>query len=520
MPVFTLPKSAHPDFALPNVKPIGPVKIAEKYKSRVIAGWLFTGDYHDVEDKFPPLVWTAGSGTDQDFPRNNIEFHRSVGESVNIDFTNNSSLSLIIRFKGNNIGANGEALFTISAASGNNQRGVIIHNGSIAAGNQFAAVQRNTDWVNASVTDPVCVTGQWHTGLAVWDAGSPISNIYSALDNSSFTTNTAAATTSPAKLDFGRLGDNTPNWEFDGEIESAFLFSGDIRTIWPAIRDNLYGELLEPAIPLTYFMPAEEAAQYFTFELPKSHHPDFALPGVKPKGRVEIDWDNGIAKGLIHYGIDFDNLRQKYTVGTAISETITDKGKTLTGAGTNNEGIDTGDTTAYPEITLFVVCRSTNAPGGGVSGPLHKEGNGIISWHNDNAAYQGVFTYESGFPTYSFGTILADTWYALAGSADGTGGAAYKDGVKTASGADVLTAQTDELKVFEHSTSGTGWEGDVSVFYVWDRVLSDAEHASIAADPFQLFRPAIPLTYFVPAAAAGGNEPLFYHHQRMLSRCS
>jgi len=24
----------------------------------------------------------------------------------------------------------------------------------------------------------------------------------------------------------------------------------------------------------------------------------------------------------------------------------------------------------------------------------------------------------------------------------------------------------------------------------------------------------------IEAAAAGGNEPLFYHHQRMLSRCS
>ena len=35
------------------------------------------------------------------------------------------------------------------------------------------------------------------------------------------------------------------------------------------------------------------------FELPLVAHPDFAIPGVKPKGEVEIDWNHPLTQGLV-----------------------------------------------------------------------------------------------------------------------------------------------------------------------------------------------------------------------------
>ena len=45
----------------------------------------------------------------------------------------------------------------------------------------------------------------------------------------------------------------------------------------------------------TVSAPAAAALGYFT-QLPKEAHPDFATPGKKPVGEVEVDWGHPLTK--------------------------------------------------------------------------------------------------------------------------------------------------------------------------------------------------------------------------------
>jgi len=49
-------------------------------------------------------------------------------------------------------------------------------------------------------------------------------------------------------------------------------------------------------------------------------------------------------------------------------------------------------------------------------------------------------------------------------------------------------------------------DGEILTFSVADETYLTPEGSIVNGD--------------ITAAAGGGNEPLFYHHQRMLSRCS
>ena len=270
------------------------------------------------------------------------------------------------------------------------------------------------------------------------------------------------------------------------------------------------------------------------YQLPKLYHPDFALPGVKPKGPIEIDWDNSITRGMVacvplqgvpidlvtgkmwtvagatwngDHSLEFTNATSDQLTcpdsfdfygaggfGVALVYTHID---TASGAFLTMFSLDQSahNTTAFAQfrdntdtLELFIAGTSKSATGA-------MAGDGLTQTHVF-AGGQGVGT--KNYIYYQDGTELINT---------------------TGSVATTNTAMTPAFGSVDNLGS-RALNGQLRFGCIWIRELSPGEAVSLSLNPYQILRPQIPLTYFVPAAAAGGNEPLFYHHQRMLSRCS
>ncbi len=280
------------------------------------------------------------------------------------------------------------------------------------------------------------------------------------------------------------------------------------------------------------------------YPLPKLYHPDFALPGVKPVGPVEIDWDNPITEGLIESLLYQNRLDSEFgmaaTGGTgqvkanALDLNGSSELVEYTDAETNDKFDDLGEITIvadihvnsltadqyifmkgddfYPSIVLFI----------DDSGP---NGTDVVDMF---IGRNGASGHERSSPSVSITTGR----HTVIGTFDGSRSQgdkcfSYVDGVdvsqNSSAGSEIFeaVANTGKLRVGGRYDNNLYFDGKIYSINVFNRVLSQAEIQSLSDNPYQIYRPAIPMSYFVPAAAAGGgNEPLFYHHQRMLSRCS
>ncbi len=62
------------------------------------------------------------------------------------------------------------------------------------------------------------------------------------------------------------------------------------------------------------------------------------------------------------------------------------------------------------------------------------------------------------------------------------------------------------------SRGGNPYLGTVEYLYVLDIELPRQAADSLYRDPYQIFKPAVPLTYFAPEEAAAGGYPMPFHH--------
>ena len=293
-------------------------------------------------------------------------------------------------------------------------------------------------------------------------------------------------------------------------------------------------------------------------QLPKLSHPDFALPNVKPKRPVEIDWDNPLTKGLVGCWLVSDgpknpqNLASGSVIGNGTSlygeqradhwhSAIAVNGNDLLGhedlpiSGSGNDKEVPASTilsicapesvgSFYGTLGCSRECNSEAGTGAGFSRGLAIYMQGAAPYDVDvMTAYEAVYTGSKRIDSIVDGAKLIITATNAFDAGDG-----YPNCELIING-QVATLPADDFWRYGAGVSTNTlydndrgyWTGNLYCYAVWDREMSLEQLARLNADPYQILKPAIPLTYFVPAAAAaGGNEPLFYHHQRMLSRCS
>jgi len=150
------------------------------------------------------------------------------------------------------------------------------------------------------------------------------------------------------------------------------------------------------------------------------------------------------------------------------------------------DGVDDYVDTDYTEDlavwTIACWAKSPAAPSGdpsSASGPVHREKNYQFNWNHQSDDYRGSVTVSAGgWHAASLGTLEADTWYHLAGTYDGEGLKAYKDGVLITTNdapSGPPAAETGTLKLGKHATAEQYFTGTVDEVRIYNRALSAEE---------------------------------------------
>lgn len=168
---------------------------------------------------------------------------------------------------------------------------------------------------------------------------------------------------------------------------------------------------------------------------------------------------------------------------SVVTQVCGQSGSSLSMDGINdvvNTPIDYNSST-YQNWTYECWVKSPIAPvnNNGYDGPMYGTNMGII-WNHAQGSFMGAATVQSSNGTFyaaSYSTLLANTWYHLAATYDGSVLKAYKNGVLTNT---VLTngglaAATGSLMIGRHPTQLHYWEGTIDEARVWTVARSCAE---------------------------------------------
>ncbi len=159
------------------------------------------------------------------------------------------------------------------------------------------------------------------------------------------------------------------------------------------------------------------------------------------------------------------------TTGTV--EVCGASGKALNMNGTDdvlNTGILYSDFTSSWTFECWAKSPSTPTSGK-FNGPMYGANMGIV-WDHNTLIYRGSATVQdasNNFYGASFGSLLANTWYHLAATYDGTVLKAYKNGVLTSSVTTLggLSAASGGLTFGKHPTLSQFWDGTIDDARVW-----------------------------------------------------
>jgi hypothetical protein len=248
---------------------------------------------------------------------------------------------------------------------------------------------------------------------------------------------------------------------------------------------------------------------------------DFSEPGRKPTGPVEIDWDNPLARELASVylfqesgGDVLELVSRRRATNTGIDFQATVHGWEAVPDNNNDDftlsNSDSG-LAASSDLTVFTIAKTTSSGSGRrllQYGPnLLGTTGGFYFSHTGTAQGQIGLGTASNFQFVSSGNNFWSTTDYNKNSVTlrGTTVKFYKDGTlytDTSIGAARNTNTDKTMTLFERqdNAAGRNWDSNCRVVYIWKRALSSAQVASLTRDPYQLLKPAVPQTYFVPAA--------------------
>ncbi len=250
---------------------------------------------------------------------------------------------------------------------------------------------------------------------------------------------------------------STPHIVVRIKIPSAFteatiyIESDDIETTQPAVT-NLYGRNAVYSNNYEIFLGMEED--------PSGGPPqviDYTGNGYDGTSQGSMSSGNSVV-GKIGNALDFDGLDNALSIGY---------------------------TTGLSTWTVQTLCKGNAAPAKiGGNGPVHKGNNFLISWDHGSTQFIGAIAakFSSSWASVKLGTLLANTWYSLAGTYDGATLSAYNNGslseLKSQTGS---TAFTDQLYIAKHSKIANFWPGVIDYVKI-SRVARSADWLSTEYD--------------------------------------
>jgi hypothetical protein len=269
--------------------------------------------------------------------------------------------------------------------------------------------------------------------------------------------------------------------------------------------------------------------------LPKRFHPDFSRPGVKPTSPVVLDLDNSIAKrirlAVLPGGIN--GLRE-----LALGQNLTVAGNRDIIGSALGQVQDFDGTSDYLQLSNndhYVPGESGVFILSTFDGPI--TGTDRVLFEKDfTSASEPFYTYRIIHSRTGGAPELGAQWnqggtrrFLVGGSFAPTIGVPFVTALSIKEGAQALYAGDFRDRVaLQQSSSHSGaivnydtplrigsselftqrHSGPIYLVLIVEGGFTEAEVQSLASDPYQVFKPAVPQTYFIPEAGGGPTYTL------------
>ena len=273
------------------------------------------------------------------------------------------------------------------------------------------------------------------------------------------------------------------------------------------------------------------------YTLPKHLHPDFAVKGRKPVGAVEIDRENWAANGLVAMCIFNDggrNLVQGRLPDidlNGVSTSIENGSSCLKLDGTSKYAKIPAASFPVNDITIAVTYLLRSNDDEMLTGLNYTDNQNqcdfYISGARSSIQWHLAGWDVAGNPVLSEGRNLGVV-YTVLGTRNGStvklfvynhstgeitedvGAASNSTPIGIAAGYSMLIGADADSG--SEGSLGNYADANIYNFTVWGKGINDAEAHSFLKDPYQILKPAVPISYFT-AAAAAGFEPQWYRNR-------
>ena len=240
----------------------------------------------------------------------------------------------------------------------------------------------------------------------------------------------------------------------------------------------------------------------------------------QPQVAVGVDWSNPITQGLVFAfdGQESDAVHRRVVdITNTAGRGVGAKGKHRTFDGSNQLSFNPRNPpTGYATMVCLAYCTNNTATNTLVAMPKIGVTNEYtmldISGTETNdpvrVLTQKAGTFGIAYLTQPSGEYL-NRWVLFGGaSVSGSDNRIYIDGVRKtptstfgSSGLDVGQVDRFDVGVINLLTPTNPLYGNVALAAIWDRLLTDAEHAALFVNPWQLFAPQ---QIIIPTPAAAG----------------
>ena len=256
-------------------------------------------------------------------------------------------------------------------------------------------------------------------------------------------------------------------------------------------------------------------------KLPKNFFTDLNLPGKKPLGPVEVDWNHKYSKGLTFVAV----INQGKVVDLISGESGTPTGTPVFGVGRDGKKVafDPGGPFTFPNIskantkfndgftkdngfsvaiglqTTIAQARVILEKGTTEQIVVQETGSGNLLWQTTVSGISSLSTFaiSDGLPhncvftAKDIGTSLTRHKIFIDGELDVSESRSYE----------MPAPNTNDFVVGARAGGSSPLEGDIYYLFIWDHELEDNVARELTADPYQILKPIEPINYFTSTTA-------------------
>jgi hypothetical protein len=247
-----------------------------------------------------------------------------------------------------------------------------------------------------------------------------------------------------------------------------------------------------------------------TPKLPKELHPGFSTKAI-PTCRVILDKNNPLTRGIKFACLFAQGFNNLATGKGPITNQLTFEGGRARQTSTNIIQYDRDDSGFDSELGTFALDMKGYSGNDFYARILEISGTEyqLLRQTDSEVGFNigGSVVYFSGFDTI-FGAGADTNIVARWDEANSSRKVTVNDKTVSDGTSFTVTNTSTDVYIFNRADGGRPSDASLSYFVIWDRFLTQRETDEFNAAPYQIFKPAIDITYFYQAAAAATTKLL------------